>query len=223
MHRPHYGPKPGGPVRKPVERCTSKTNSALLMHTITKAREQMKKAGVKYEPEYYTTPLDPEDRTLMKLYLTNIGAPGIPSASRPARSVAPKVLTARVGGSCKSTIERVHRHNQLGAHHCDPRTKHGAGRWVLCMVLYIPQTLRRYCSSKVLKHYWSTTHGGGKLRCGIMLHKYLGLHCTVMSVALPAVRQQMPKVVLPDTDVYDFRPEGVENVNQSLTVSNKIV
>ena len=201
-----------------AERSTSKANSTLLMDEITRARRQMIQDGAKYEREYYTTPLRPEDRSMMKLYLMTIGPPG---QRDPERRVALKVLTARVGVSREPTDERVQTHNRPGSGHSDPLTKHGAGHWVLCMVLYMPATLRRYCSSKVLRNYWRTAHGGGKLRCGIMLHKYLGLHCTVTDEALAAVRQQAPKVVLPDNDPYDFKPEGVENVNQNLVVSNK--
>lgn len=195
-------------------------SSSDLLNAIVQLRRAMIRDNVHYEADYYTTPMSPHDSKVQKLYLMTIGPPGRRDDDRP---VAKKVLTAYVGGSRQSTVSRVQEHNRPGSDRADPRTKHGAGHWVMCMIIYVPQTLRQYESSRILRDYWRTAHGGGKIRCGIMLHRYLGLHCTVTDEALDAVRQQMPKVALPDTDVYDFKPEGVENVNQKLVVSNKMV
>ena len=196
-------------------RASSKASSALLMDEIVRARRQMINDGVTYEPEYYTRRLEPDETEFMKMYLMTIGRPGKKERQRVKTK---KVLTAFVGLSRRPTPERVQEHNRMGTDHVDIRTKHGAGQWLLCMVVYLPERLRSYISRKVLRDYWRTTHGPGKIRCGIMLHRYLGLHCSVLSEAESAVEVQIAKVVLPDTEEHDFRPEGVVDVNHDLVV-----
>ena len=201
-----------------MSRSAKKTSTDLMDATIG-IRRSMIRDRVRYEPGYYTSRLDPHDSKHKKLYLMTIGRPGRRNTDLP---VARKVLTARVGLSSQSSFERVQEHNRPGDQHVDPLTKHGAGHWVLCMALYVPKTLERYTSTKVLRDFWRTAHGGGKIRCGIMLHRYLGLHCTVTEEAMDAARQQAPKVVLPEPEYYEFKPEGVENANQNLVISNKL-
>jgi len=196
------------------ERGAGKENSESLMKILKEVRDEMIRDKVKYEDTYYTEPLTPRDGKLMKLYLMTIGLPGKNSDNQPVKK---KVLTAYIGASTAPTLERVHSHNIIGATHRNPRTKLGASRWTLCMVLFIPKVLRSKVSSKIIKHYWEAAHGRGKIKRGLLLQHMFGLSCFVPPAAKDIVRGQMPASKLLSFDKCSFKAPGIINTNKALS------
>jgi hypothetical protein len=112
--------------------------------------------------------------------------------------------------------KRVHKHNSVGAAHSNPRTRSGATRWKLAIVLFIPRTLRDIISSKIIHKYWDAAHGAGKLKRGLFLHRYLGLPCMVLDIAREAMAEQEKKLKMPSFSRHSFKPKNIVNVNKSL-------
>jgi hypothetical protein len=164
---------------------------------------------IKYEKELYTTSLNPEDNKFLKMYLMTVGSPT--DSERPKRK---KTLTAFVGASQTSTVRRVHEHNIMGAEHKNPRTKNGASMWKLCMILFVPQTLRDHLSSQIIHKYWDSAHGKGKINRGLFLHKFFGLPCYIPDDLREIILQQSEKFKMPLFKEYDFKPANV-NSNES--------
>ena len=187
----------------------------------------MVKRGVTYEPELYTTPLTCEDTKFLKMYLITIGKPGSKRVDEavvedgdedtpPKTHAKKKTLTAYVGASHSPTSTRVHKHNNIGVAHRNPRTRNGASRWNLAIVLFIPRVLRDILSSKVIHKYWDAAHGAGKLKRGLFLHRYLGLPCLVQDIAKDAMAEQNKKLKMPPFVRHSFKPKNIVNVNKQL-------
>jgi len=176
-------------------------------------RNQFVERKIKYERELYTSVLTPDEDKFLKMYLITVGY--INDKEKPKRK---KTLTAFVGASRTSTLIRIHEHNLMGAEHKNPRTKNGASLWKLCMILYVPDTLRRHISSQVLHKYWDSAHGKGKINRGIFMSKYLGLPCYIPEELKESVFEQNEKFKSPSYKTYDFKPVNVEvnNSNKSL-------
>ena len=163
---------------------------------------------VKYEKDFYTSVLTPDENKFIKMYLMTVGL--ISETDKPKRK---KTLTAFVGASKTSTISRIHAHNLIGADHKNPRTRNGASMWKLCMIIFIPDTLRNYISSQVIHKYWDSAHGKGKINRGLFLSKFLGLPCYIPEELKECVYIQNNKFKMPAFVHYDFKPSNVE-INQ---------
>jgi len=161
--------------------------------------------GVKYERDFYNSLLTPEEDKFLKMYLMTVGL--ISETDKPKRK---KTLTAFVGASRTSTISRIHSHNLIGADHKNPRTKNGASMWKLCMVIFIPDTLRNYISSQVIHKYWDSAHGKGKINRGLFLARFLGLPCYIPDELKECVYVQNNKFKMPSFAEYDFKPSNVD-------------
>lgn len=192
-----------------------KGNSEELLKILQEVRGEMVKDNAKYEDSYYTEKLTPDDDKLMKLYLMTIGVPGKASV----HPVKKKVLTAYIGASVAPTYNRIHVHNNIGITHRNPRTKTGASRWTLCMVLFIPRVLREKVSSKIIKRYWEAAHGRGKIKRGLLLQRMFGLVCYVPDDAKKVVSEQMPPAKLLTFDKYNFKtPTAANSINRPLSL-----
>lgn len=184
-----------------------KKNSQYWIKTIEEARKYAIDNNIQWEPEYYAAELLPHDKKWMKMYLMTIGNPTVKNVSFPIRK---KTLTAYIGSSCNSSVSRVLDHNKIGSSHEEPRTKNGATRWVLCMVLFIPTNLRRLLSTKVMKKFWEAAHGCGKITRGLLLQKMFSLRMYIspdIESIMSIHRAKLDK--LNHIKEYNFAPVGV--------------
>lgn len=192
-----------------------RVTSKQLHDRLAAGRRKLVESGVKYERDYYERPLSDQDDKLLKMYLMTVGPPG--STTPSSVMAVKKVLTAYVGLSRTPTYTRVHGHNNVGNRSADSRTRNGAGRWILCMILYIPNNLRTVVSSRLLKAYWEAGHGMGKFKRGLFLSRYFGLHCTITDDAAATVAlADFPS----PSDSYDlFKPANItHNANSTLLI-----
>ena len=178
-----------------------------FLEIIENTRNFMMENKVTYEPALYTSKLRPEETKFLKMYLMTVGS--IANAE-PAKNVKRrKTLGAYVGASRSSTVLRIHQHNNIGVKHKNPRTRTGASNWTLCMILFIPNTLREYVSSKVIHRYWDAAHGKGKINRGLFLQQFLGLPCFIPENLKDIVNKQKEKFKMPSFIEYDFKPERI--------------
>lgn len=226
--RPEPGASSDASASEPPPRLTSDDR----LRQLVESKKAMLAAGVVYEDAYFTTPLVPDDEHFMKLYLMTIGPPSMMLRKRQERSgthvqrgdgrLQPefdwkKVLTACIGMSRKASSSRVAYHNVIGAGHEDPRTKHGAGHWVLCMVIFLPDTLRDHVYWKDIRDYWSCFHGTGKINGGLAIARLFGLRCHVMPDAAECIGTQDAGSSASATEGL-FMPPGIVDVNAHLVV-----
>jgi len=175
------------------------------LNMIDSVRNTMINNKVAYEHELYQSKLAPDDSRFLKMYLMTVGS--VAAAADTSKTTKKrKTLTAYVGASKSSTLLRIHQHNNVGVKHKNPRTKTGASNWMLCMILFIPKTLRDHISSKVIHRYWDAAHGKGKINRGIFLHHYLGLPCYIPEELKETVDKQQEKFKMPSFIEYDFKP-----------------
>lgn len=138
----------------------AKYTSAQLNAQLMGNRRLLLDSGFQYERSYWKGKLDHTDGRYFKLYAMNIGRPGDTNMHPPKK----KSVRVFVGGSRHPTILRVFEHNDISAPYRNPKTRDGATRWVLCIVLFYPLRLREVMSSQLMKLYWRKAHGlPGKL------------------------------------------------------------
>lgn len=179
--------------------------------------EEMKRNKVKYDARMYSDALTPESNDILKMYLMTVGPPRSKNKKPDATfQIKKKTLTAYVGCSASSTYMRIIRHNVPGPTHTNKRTKNGAPRWTLCMVLYIPNELRNHISLKMVKHFWDTAHGSGKIKLGLFLHRQLGIPCYITDEAREAVTEQIQKLKATPTNRQLFKPATMSDVNNKM-------
>lgn len=184
-----------------------KKNSQYWIKTIEEVRKYAITNGIRWEAEYYTSEMTPQDKKWMKMYLMTIGNPTVKNVNFPIRK---KTLTAYIGSSYNSSLSRVLDHNKPGSSHEEPRTKNGATRWILCMVLFIPGNLRRLLSTKIMKKFWEAAHGCGKITRGLLLQRMFSLRMYIspdIESIMSMHRAKLDKIS--HVKEYDFAPAGV--------------
>lgn len=196
---------------------TKKLTHDQLLSYITEKVAEMKKNRVQYDTSLYAAPLTPDNKDMLKMYLMTVGPPRSKKKQADATfQVKKKTLTAYVGCSASSTYMRVIRHNITGAMHTNKRTKNGAPRWTLCMVLFIPNELRNHISINMVKYLWDTAHGSGKIKLGLFLHRQLGVPCYITDEARDAVTEQIQKIKTTPSNRQLFKPANVTDVNNKM-------
>lgn len=188
-------------------------NGKRYVDSLEKIRNKLAEEKLKYEKEYYTRTLSQSDDRLMKIYLMTIGNQIENIEHHPIKDRVAKTVV----GSTRSSVEiRLTDHNKIGKKHFDPRTKHGAPRWVLCMILFIPDMLRTHVSTKVFTKFLETAHATGKMQRIIHLQRLFDLACYVDPQFKSEVESQRTKVKLNSLKHHVFKPDDVENKNQDL-------
>jgi len=136
-------------------------------------RARMERTGVVYEPSYYTRDLCPSETGMCKLYFLNLGQPG----SVPPVDTGNNTSTTFVGVTRDSVYARLNTHNTPDSDHNCAETRHGAGHWVLCYVLFLPEHLATVIvRPPVLRHFWAHAHSAaGKFKRGQKIQRLYGL------------------------------------------------
>lgn len=201
--------------KRTITKTIAKKTRDELFQEIESIRAHMLKNSVTYEPELFTEKIEIDSQKHMKMYLMHAGSldskkKNTTAATTPAHPKK-KTATTYVGCSITSANLRVMQHNARLTN--NRRTEHNANQWSLCMVLFIPETLRSVISTKVLKKYWDTGHGCGKIRLGLVLHNLLELPCHVMSDAVNEVAIQSKKLKLQQIQ-HIFKPPNVLDINK---------
>ena len=165
--------------------------------------------NVRYSKEYFAYPFSENTRGYHFCYVMNVGCPS-DTEKEPIRR---KSSTAYFGLSDTegTAIERLRIHNSKDTTNKCLKTSASAGRWVLCMVLFLPPEFRLFASAWLPHDFGVVGHGfAGKIRRAFQLIKLFNFRFHVIKEHLDAVRKVVPIVDDFDHRQYRFHPEWVD-------------
>lgn len=150
------------PVDDPADR-PDRMHSTDIKSELLGVCEQMVRGGECYDDDYFATTLDENATGHTMLYIMNVGDPGDPHRA-PAKR---KSVSAYFGciGYHDTAKSHVDHHNNPDSVPKNSKTRPGAGRWTLCMIVAIPEQLVARDIFRTMHSYGETAHGiSGKIR-----------------------------------------------------------
>ena len=173
--------------------------------------QNMLDANIRYSHPYFSAELTDETKGYYFCYVMNVGFPSDPNKEPTKR----KSSTAYFGLSDTdgNAIERVALHNDKNAAGSKmSKTRPSAGRWVLCMVIFLPPEFRQYASAWLPHDYGEVAHGfSGKIKRAFTLVQLFNFRFFVVKEHIEAVKEVIECIDTYDHKKNNFYPLQIKN------------
>ena len=137
-------------------------HSTDLKNELFEIKNKLKTANVVYDESYFTAQLDENSKNRTMLYIMNVGDPSDPNRE-PAKRKSVSAYFGQIGHKYTAAYHVDH-HNNRNSQPKNCKTRPSAGRWILCMVIALPDEILEYDAANIMHKYGATAHGiAGKI------------------------------------------------------------